>query len=293
MTKPARLGRGLASLIPDSALSAEGEQPVASALRHVPIDEIQPNPEQPRTVFDPADLESLSSSIREHGVLSPLVVRRSEGRYILIAGERRLRASALAGLNEVPVIVRDAPLGRDQLELALVENLQRADLDPVEAARGYERLAREYGLKQDEIATRVGKDRSTVANAMRLLKLPDLALDAVRDGRITAGHARTLVPLADAPDDLRRVLAQVIAQQLNVRATERLVARITATPKTLRKATQERRDRTFDYATKLLTESLQTKVEIRPRKNGGGAIQIAYADADELERLIQMMRQSG
>jgi ParB family chromosome partitioning protein len=289
----ARLGRGLASLIPDSALDQAGEAPARTGVRVVPLDEITPNPEQPREVFAPGELESLSDSIRTHGVLSPLVVRRHEGRYVLIAGERRLRAAALAGLTEVPVVVRDAPTAREQLELALVENLQRADLDPVESAKGYDRLAREFGLTQDMIALRVAKDRATVANAIRLLKLPAFALDLLRKGEITAGHARALVPLADAEDDLRRVLAKVLAAKLNVRATERLVAEVTSTPKPLRTAARERRERTLEYATKLLAEALHTKVDLKPRKNGGGSIVVQYADAEELERLIQLVRKTG
>jgi ParB family chromosome partitioning protein len=295
MSRPAaRLGRGLASLIPDSALDVTDPNTVQrSSLRVVPLDEIRPNPEQPREVFDTDALEDLANSIRTHGVLSPLVVRRAEGRYILIAGERRLRASALAGLVEVPVVVRDAPGSKEQLELALVENLQRSDLDPVETARGYQRLASEFAMRQDEIAKRVGRDRSTIANIMRLLKLPDFALNALRDGRISSGHARALIPLADAPDDLRRLLAKVVAQKLNVRATEKMVSQLLATPQPVRTATRQKREQTFEYATKLLSQALHTAVNIRPRANGGGKITIDYANADELERLIQQMRESS
>lgn len=286
------LGRGLASLIPDSALAGEGGTPEASALRVVPLDEVRPNPEQPRQVFDGAELEALAASIRAHGVLSPLVVRRHEGRYVLIAGERRLRAAALAGLEEVPVLVREADQPSEQLELALVENLQRADLDPVEAARGFERLIQEYGYTQEEVAQRVGRDRSTVANAIRLLKLPDFVLQSLRDGRITAGHARALLPLEDI-DELRQVLARVIAQQLSVRATERLVAQL-AQVQTVRQAERRNRQRTLEYATRLLEEALHTSVQIRPLKKGGGRIVIDYADSEDLERLIGKLReQSG
>lgn len=294
MSRPARLGRGLASLIPDTALDADtGTSKQTPRLRVVPLDEIKPNPEQPRSVFAPEHLESLAASIREHGILSPLVVRKAEGRYILIAGERRLRAAALAGLKEVPIVLRDAPTPQDQLEIALVENLQRADLDPVEEARGYRRLSKEFGLRQDEIATRVGKDRSTVANALRLLKLPEFALAAVQDGRVTAGHARAVVPLAESPEELRNMLARVMAQHLSVRATEKLVAQVVATPKTVRTAARNRRENTFDYATKVLTTALQTSVAIRPLKKGGGRIVVSYNDAEELERLISHMRQSA
>jgi len=285
--KPA-LGRGLASLIPDSAIGASDAAPKPT-LRHVPLDEIVPNPEQPREVFAEAELRSLADSVREHGILTPLVVRRAEGRYVLIAGERRLRAAGLAGLTEVPVVVRDAPSAKEQLELALVENLQRADLDVVELARGYERLAREFSLRQDEIATRVGRDRATVANTLRLLKLPPFALEPLRDGRISPGHARALVAVADSPEDLRRVLAKVLAGGLNVRATERLVAQVVATPRTLRDADRGRRARAFELATRLLRESLQTEVEIKARKKGG-TIVVHYGDAEELDRLVQKLR---
>jgi ParB family chromosome partitioning protein len=291
MSHPARLGRGLAALIPDSALDATDTGDHRLTLRHVPLDEIRPNPEQPRIVFDVAELEELADSIRQHGILTPLVVRRSEGRYVLIAGERRLRAAGLAGLQEVPVVVRDAITPREQLELALVENLQRSDLDPIESARGYERLSREFGMTQDEIATRVGKDRATVANALRLLKLPESVLACVRDGRLSAGHARALVPLAESPDELRSTVAKVLAQQLNVRAAERIVAQLTARPKAVRTAERERRGRTFEYATKVLSEALHTAVQLKPRADGSGQIVIEYHDAEELERLISSLRQ--
>jgi ParB family chromosome partitioning protein len=187
--------------------------------------------------------------------------------------------------------VRDAITPREQLELALVENLQRSDLDPIESARGYERLSREFGMTQDEIATRVGKDRATVANALRLLKLPESVLACVRDGRLSAGHARALVPLAESPDELRSTVAKVLAQQLNVRAAERIVAQLTARPKAVRTAERERRGRTFEYATKVLSEALHTAVQLKPRADGSGQIVIEYHDAEELERLISSLRQ--
>lgn len=282
------LGRGLASLIPDGALEGGGGASEGSTLRIVPLDEIRPNPEQPRQVFDNADLEALAASIRTHGVLSPLVVRRHEGRYVLIAGERRLRAAGLAGLEEVPVVVREADQPSEQLELALVENLQRTDLDPVEAARGFDRLVREYGYTQDEVARRVGKDRSTVANAIRLLKLPEFVLQALRENRISAGHARALLPLDDV-DELRRLLARILAQQLSVRATERIVALLVQV-QTVRQADKRSRQRTLEYATKLLEDALHTSVQIKPLKKGGGRIVIDYADSEDLERLIGKLR---
>ena len=288
MKKRSGLGRGLASLIPDSALELDELPAARSALRIVPIDEIRPNPEQPRLVFDSEELDGLAESIATHGILTPLVVRREEGRYVLIAGERRLRAAGIAGLLDVPVVLREADDSATQLELALIENLQRVDLDPVESAKGYHRLVQEYGHTQEEVALRVGKKRATVANAIRLLRLPDEVLAAVRDGRLSAGHARALLPLGD-PDVLRRTVAKVIAQRLSVRATERLVASLITVRREGSGESGGRR-RTLDYATRLLENSLHTSVAIKPRRKGGGRIVIDYADAEELERLIGHLR---
>jgi ParB family chromosome partitioning protein len=284
-----RLGRGLASLIPDSALDTDAATVTTARSRMVPLDEVRPNPEQPREVFNALELRALADSIAKHGVLAPLLVRKEEGHYVLIAGERRLRAAGLAGLSEVPVIVRAAPDAGEQLELALVENLQRADLDPVEAAKGYQRLVQEYGYTQEEVAKAAGRDRSTVANTLRLLKLPDFVLRALREGRISAGHARALLPLS-GEDELRRALAKVIAQQMNVRATERMVASLTRLDPVVRTTDRLRRERTMEYATSLLERALHTSVRIRPLKRGGGRILIDYADAEDLERLISHLR---
>jgi len=286
------LGRGLASLIPDSALDVDVLPPERNALRVVPIDEIRPNPEQPRQVFEREHIESLAASIEAHGVLSPLVVRKQEGRYILIAGERRLRAAGLAGLEEVPVVVRDAADPSQQLEVALVENLQRQDLDPIEAARGFQRLIEEYGYTQEQVAKAVSKNRSTIANLIRLLRLPDFVLDTLREGRISAGHARALLPLTE-PEELRRVLAKVLAQGLNVRATERMVADLVKVPSVVKRHERRQRERTMEYAENLLQESLRTSVRIKGKAKGGGRILIDYADAEDLERLIGLLRESA
>jgi ParB family chromosome partitioning protein len=286
------LGRGLASLIPDSALDVDALPKERNALRVVPIDEIRPNPEQPRQVFEREHIESLAASISVHGVLSPLVVRRHEGRYILIAGERRLRAAGLAGLEEVPVVVRDAADPSQQLEVALVENLQRQDLDPIESARGFQRLIEEYGYTQEQVANAVSKDRSTVANLIRLLRLPDFVLDTLREGRISAGHARALLPLTDE-EELRRVLSKVLAQGLTVRATERMVADLVKVPSVVKTHERKKRERTMEYAENLLQEALRTSVSIKAKSKGGGKILIDYADAEDLERLITMLRERG
>jgi len=263
-------------------------------LRKVPIEEIKPNPEQPRTEFESEALADLAASIRAHGILSPLVVRRADGRYVLIAGERRLRAAALAGLTEVPVVVRESETGSNQLELALVENLQRVDLDPIESARGFQRLIDEYGYTQDRVAASVGKDRSTVANLVRLLKLPEFVLEALRAGKITAGHARALLPLAE-DGNLPSVLAKVIEQGLNVRQTERLANELTKTPAepvTGEPVEKEKKDRQqqYGYAVKLLEEALHTSVVIQPTPNGGGRIVVDYSDPEDLERLLELLQ---
>jgi len=289
MNRKRGLGRGLASLIPDSALGGSDEGFTRrSAYRSVPLDEIRVNPEQPRAVFEGAALEALADSIRLHGVLSPLLVRKHDGTYVLIAGERRLRACALAGVHEVPVIVREANDAAVQLELALVENLQREDLDPIESALGYQRLVQAYSYSQAQVAVRVGKNRATVANALRLLKLPDNVLGAVRDRTISAGHARTLLPLLEL-GNLRTALAKVIAGGLSVRATERLVNQMLR-PQGVHHLDKARHDKTYGYATETLTKSLHTSVAIKPRKKGGGRIVIDYADREDLDRLIQQLK---
>jgi ParB family chromosome partitioning protein len=282
-----RLGRGLAALLPEGTVPVDAG---GGVYRRVPIDEIVANPEQPRAVFDAGALEELTASLRQHGILTPLVVRRSEGRYVLIAGERRLRAAGLAGLHEVPVVVREAEAPREQLELALIENLQREDLDAVEAARGYDRLVRVYGLTQEEVARRVGKDRATVANALRMLRLPDWVLVAVQAGKLSAGHARTVVPLADREAALRPVVARVVAEGLSVRATEALVRKALAAA-TVREAPSDdaQRKGSFAYIASSMTTALQASVQVQGRRDGSGAIVIRYGSADELDRLFDRL----
>ncbi len=283
------LGRGLSALIPDQILDDQGHA-VSGLLRTVGLDAIQPNPEQPRKHFDKTALEELAASLREHGVLSPLVVRPDgPGRYVLIAGERRWRAAGLAGLHEVPVVVRqDADDEGKQLALALVENLQREDLDPIEAARGYRRLVDDHGYTQEQVARKVGKTRTTIANALRLLRLPEGVQKLLREGRITTGHAKALLAVDD-PETLREILSQVLARDLSVRATERLVRAQSRVTRTVQ--VKERRERVLDYASQLLTRALNTSVAIQPKKRGGGGrITIEYYSNEDLERLIQTLR---
>ena len=290
MSRP-RLGRGLAALIPQDILETPGRPEKISvstnrgALRMVPLDQIRPNPEQPRLRFNAAELENLASSIAEHGVITPLLVRSAEnGGYILIAGERRLRASGLAGLDEVPVWVHDQVTSRQQLLLALVENIQREDLDPLETAVAYQRLIEEFSLTQAEVAKRVGKDRTTVANALRLLKLPDYVVEELRAGVISAGHAKALLSLTD-DNRMRKALSEVVTKELSVRATERLV----------QKLLQNRRSKApqpaaYRHAAALLTSTLSTKVRIEPKARGDkGRIVIDYYSKEDLTRLVDWL----
>jgi ParB family chromosome partitioning protein len=280
------LGRGLTSLIPDDALSLDGPGD-AHRVRLVPIAEVVPNPDQPRDRFDDHALGALAESIRSVGLLAPLVVRRHEGRYVLLAGERRLRAAALAGLAEVPVLVREIDDPRMSLELALVENLLREDLDAIETARGFSRLVEEFGLTQEQVAQRVGRDRATVANALRLLKLPDFAQTALREGRLTAGHARALLAL-EGPEEVAKAMARIEVSGLNVRQTERMVGDLM---RGRRPAVSRAVSRALLGVARTLQDSLRASVAIAPRRNGGGMIVIRYADATELDRLVQRLRQ--
>ena len=277
----AGLGRGLAALIGDDVHEASFGSRPQDALLRLSLDQLRPNPEQPRERFEPEALADLAASIRAHGVLSPLVARRdASGAYVLVAGERRWRAARLAGVTDVPVLVLGRALNAtEQLELALIENLQREDLDPVEAALGYQRLVQQHGHTQESVAQRVGKDRTTVTNALRLLRLPPAGLAALRERRISAGHARALLAVED-PEQFRAALATVLARELSVRGTEQLVRALK------RPAARTRGpDRAYVRLGDQLTRRLGARVTLQPRSRGGGRIVIDYADQDELARL--------
>src|SRR5580765_2935228 len=217
MDKRPALGKGLSALIPDAP------EPRISPME-VDIDRLSPNELQPRGLMDPSALEDLSRSIVANGIIQPIIVRRDGDRFQIIAGERRWRAAKLAGLARVPISVRDVASGQEQslLEMALIENIQREDLNPIDEALAYKRLGDEFHLKQEDIATAVGKDRASVANHMRLLKLPDEVRTEVASGRLSMGHARALLSLADEADQ-RRIARDVIGRSLSVRETESLV----------------------------------------------------------------------
>jgi ParB family transcriptional regulator, chromosome partitioning protein len=271
------LGRGLAALIPHRPASAV-------TATDAPIDRIRPNPNQPRKRFDDAALRVLADSIREHGVLQPVVVTEVLDGYQVVAGERRLRAARLAGMDRIPIVVRQLA-DRQQLEIALVENVQREDLDPIEEANAFRQLVDEFGLSQDEIAGRIGRARSTVANTLRLLELHPAVQGAVVDGRITEGHARALGGLDH--DAQQRVLSTVIERELSVRDTEELVRRLRE-PRPGVAATDRGPDPDLERVEEDLRRALGTKVSLA-RSRRGGRIVIEYYSEEELGRIYERL----
>jgi ParB family chromosome partitioning protein len=283
------LGRGLDALIPGA-----GRVPTAQTIDSlasdsvVPIEQIRPNPRQPRVEFEEAALAELVSSIRAQGVLQPLLVRRlSEGSYELIAGERRLRAAERAGLTHVPIFVRDAS-DAESLELALVENIQRNDLSPLEEAAAYQRLLDEFGHTQEEVAERVGKSRPAVANTLRLLRLPDQIKQDLSRGRLSAGHARVLLSIHDADAQLRAA-KQIVTRQLSVRDAEQLAV----TKRNAATSTSSARDPHRGALERDLSSALGTRVRISP-KGKGGRIEIEFYSPEELQGLVdRLMRRDS
>lgn len=287
------LGRGLRSLIPGS----DREVPEGPA-RELALDKIEKNPYQPRKYFDSSKLNELAESVRQHGVLQPLVVREREGGFELIAGERRLEAAKRAGLESVPVIVRVCE-DAESLELALVENVQREDIGALEAAAAYHRLMGEFGLSQEAVAQRVGKSRSAVANTLRLLNLPVEIQQSLSGGEITEGHARALLGLSD-PAEQQQVWRDTIKSQASVRETERMVREVLnpeaqgnpqGSARGARGATSSRaQDPNLLQVENDLRRRLGTKVGIR-RRGDRGAITIEFYSDEDLERILGLMTQ--
>ena len=275
------LGRGLSALIPDAPSVAA---PAAERGLDVDTDLLRPNPFQPRGQMDDARIEDLARSIRAHGVIQPIVVRRAgaDG-YEIVAGERRWRASQRAGLLKVPVVVRDVPDDR-LLAAALIENIQREDLNPIEEAQAYRRLADDLGLTQDQIADAVGKDRSSIANYVRLLRLPHEIRENVAAGSLSMGHARAILGLVDESAQLR-VSRDVVAKHLSVRETEALVAKSGQIPA---KRVEQTKDVHTRAAEDRLRFSLGTRARI-VRKGRGGRIEIDFANENELQRLFEYL----
>ncbi|MBR2957246.1 MAG: ParB/RepB/Spo0J family partition protein [Clostridia bacterium] len=281
--KKGGLGRGLDALLVDNSI----ENISASSAVKLKLNEIEPNKNQPRKNFDDEALSELSASIQKHGVIQPLLVRPLPGgNYQLVAGERRWRASRMAGLTEVPVVIRELS-DEDAAALALIENLQREDLDPIEEAEGYKYLMDNYALTQEEAAQRVGKSRSAVANLMRLLALPTDVLALVSEKKLSAGHARTLLPLEDAAL-IKQFADEIIAKGYSVRQTEKLVKDFLK-PKKAPKAAPER-DKYITEVELSLCETLARKVSVSA-KGKGGTITIEYFDSDDLKKLAKMFEE--
>ncbi len=280
-TRKTALGKGLSALIPSAR--AEGAGP---GTRTVSLDLLDANKRQPRRRFEDAGLEELSKSIRRTGILQPVLVTNEGGRFRIVAGERRVRAARLAGLSEVPVIVREGVTDRDQLLFALVENVQRQDLTALEEAEAYRHLKDDFSLTQEDVAERVGKDRTTVANALRLLKLPAAVRAALEEGALTAGHARALLALPSAGDQ-EQLAKEVVRRGLSVRATE---ARVLDFQKG--SAKRKKKTRSIDADTRdaelRLARALGTRVEI-VRKRRGGEVRIAFFSEDELIGLFERL----
>ena len=277
------LGRGLGALLGDYGPEPSQE----GGLRTVPLYKVEPNPDQPRRAFDEVALQDLADSIRLHGIIQPLTVRETEnGYYQIIAGERRWRAARMAGLSQVPVVVIEAD-DRKAMELAMIENLQREDLNPMEEAEGYHTLMEQYGLTQEETSQRVGKSRSAVANALRLLNLCKEVRELVEEGKLTGGHARALVPLTT--DVQQKAAAIIVKDDLSVRQTELLVKKLTA-----EKPDKPAKDATsVDYtaeASRELGERLGRPCKIVTGKKKG-RIELEYFGMDDLNALLEALHQ--
>lgn len=283
------LGRGLNALVSEAEYETGGSAASASnaaSETKLPIEDIVPNPNQPRIHFNETELRELSESIQEHGVLQPLLVRKHGNGYEIIAGERRYQASKLAGLEELPVIIKDVN-DEEMLALALIENLQRSDLNPVEEAKGYRQLIDASGMTQEALSKAISKSRSAITNSLRLLDLPEVVQQMIFEGKLTAGHARAI--LAVPYEDARiRLAEKVVTEGLSVRATENLAPLFSAgeTPKTQRPATPQ----SFKKAARVLRQVFNTNVRVKSSR-GKNKIEIEFKDEEELSRILGEMIQ--
>jgi len=286
--KPKALGRGLSALLPNrtgaSSPTATASQPAPSqAPTRLPIEAIEPNPMQPRSVFKDDQLQELAASIEAHGIIQPIVVRRSGETFQIVAGERRWRAAKIVGLRDLPVVIQHVA-DNELLEIALIENIQRADLNPIEAAHAFERLSRELGLSQDEIGRRTGKDRVTIANLIRLLRLPQEVQALVADQRISMGHARAILGLA-SPEEQIELSQRVAKEGLSVRQVEARVQKQSNGKKSGPEVKPQ--DPNVRAAAEELERQLGTRVRIVEVNGKRGRIEIEYYSPEELDRLYQ------
>lgn len=288
--KKGGLGKGLDSLIPLGAMEEEEdkkEENLKQIETMVKIGLVEPNREQPRKSFDESALEELADSIRQFGILQPLLVQKKEEHFEIIAGERRWRAAKLAGLKEIPVLIREYN-DLEVMEIALIENIQREDLNPIEEAMAYKRLLEEFHLKHEDIAERVSKSRTAVTNAMRLLKLDPRVQDYLIDGMLSGGHARALLAIEDG-DQQAEAAERVIRDSLSVRETEKLVKNILNPPRKL-EPKESREDIFYEHLSNQLSEQLETKVLVKKKDENRGKIEIEYFSMEELERITSVLK---
>jgi ParB family chromosome partitioning protein len=280
VAKRKALGRGFSALFPDTVIAEEDR-----GLFYCPIESISPNPQQSRQSFGESELSELAQSIKEKGVIQPILVTKTKDGFQLIAGERRWRAAQKAGLDKIPALIRDVSPA-EALQIALIENIQRQDLNPIEEAAAYQELVQKFNFTQEALSARIGKDRTTIANLLRLLKLPDDVQRDLIDGRLSAGHARVLVSI-DSSSTQRKIRDLVIKRSLSVRQTEALAKRFLASKKP--EATKDEIDSYLESLVNNLQDSLGTKVAIE-RKGKKGRIIIEFYSDDELGRLIERLR---
>jgi len=280
VAKRKALGRGFSALFPDTVIEEEDR-----GLFYCPIESISPNPHQSRQSFGESELAELAQSIKEKGVIQPILVTKTKDGFQLIAGERRWRAAQKAGLDKIPALIRDVSPA-EALQIALIENIQRQDLNPIEEAAAYQELLQEFNFTQEALSARIGKNRTTIANFLRLLKLPDDVQRDLIDGRLSAGHARVLVSI-DSPSTQRKIRDLVIKRSLSVRQTEALAKRFLASKKS--EAIRDEIDSYLESLVNNLQSSLGTKVAIE-RKGKKGRIIIEFYSDDELGRLVERLR---
>ena len=289
-TEKKRIGKGLDALIPSGGVAKTVEKPVKvedkDGVVNVKISKVEPNREQPRKNFDEDALQELAESIKQFGVLQPILVQERDDYYEIIAGERRWRAANIAGLKEVPVIIRNLT-EQEIVEIALIENIHREDLNPIEEAQAYKRLLTEFNLKQDEVAERVSKSRTAVTNSMRLLKLSDDVQQMVIDEMISTGHARALLAIED-PEQQYILAQKVFDEKLSVRDIEKLVKNLGKT-KVQKKSKEKQLSAIYQEIEETLKGKLSTKVNIVAKENGAGKIEVEFFSHEELDRLIDII----
>lgn len=292
------LGKGLGNLIPESDKEAQKTKVVEKVVEKkvivkepaetiVKINEVEPNKNQPRRTFDEDALLELAESIKQHGVIQPLIVKKRDKYYEIIAGERRWRAAKMAGLKEIPIVIKDLS-DQEIMEVALIENIQREDLNPIEEAQAYQRLIKEYNYKQDELAERVSKSRVAVTNSMRLLKLDERVQKMIIDDMISAGHARALLAITDSEKQYT-VAMKVFDEKLSVRETEKLIKNLDKQVKPKVNTTPEN-DFVYRDIENKLKESMGTKVIIHNKDNNKGKIEIEYYSQDDFERIVDILK---